>query len=100
MNLTRLLATIIGLLIGPLCLAADTERKTEANVVAELSFTSQRPHSDPFNEITLDALVTDPAGTVRKVPAFWDGGARWKVRYASPVVGKHRWRTVCNDAAD
>jgi hypothetical protein len=78
--------------------AADL--KTEANVVLEIPFTAGRAHADPFNEVTLDVVFTDPAGKTWKVPAFWAGGANWKVRYASPMTGAHRWRSACNDTAD
>lgn len=73
---------------------------TEANVPMEIAFTAQRPHADPFNALTLDVQVTAPDGSAKNVPAFWAGGAVWKVRYASPQTGVHRWRTVCNDAQD
>ena len=73
---------------------------TPANVPAEISFTAANPHEDPFNELTLDVLFTRPDGAVLTVPAFWDGGALWKVRYASDLKGLHRFRTVCSDAAD
>jgi len=79
--------------------AAETWR-TEANVPTEIVFTAQRPHADPFNEVTLDVAFSDAAGTTRKVPAFWAGGARWRVRYASPLVGAHRWESACSDAED
>jgi len=74
--------------------------KTQANVMVELSFAAKQAHADPFNELTLDVVFTDPVGTEWKVPAFWDGGANWKVRYASSTVGIHRWRSACSDAAD
>jgi len=50
--------------------------------------------------VTVDVLFTDPAGMVRKVPAFWAGGVQSEVRYASPLTGAHRWRSVCSDEAD
>src|SRR5436190_7796981 len=74
--------------------------RTEANVPVEISFTARRPHSDPFNDLTMDVTFTDPAGTVRKVPAFWAGGDKWKVRYASPLVGIHPWRSDSSDPTD
>jgi hypothetical protein len=73
---------------------------TEANVPVEIVFTAQRAHADPFTEVRLDVTFTDPAGTTRKVPAFWAGGAKWKVRYASPLTGGHQCRSDCSDAAD
>jgi hypothetical protein len=71
-----------------------------ANVPVEIVFTAERPHSDPFNEVTLDVTFTDPRGAIRKVPAFWAGGAKWSVRYASPLIGAHQWQSVCSDPQD
>jgi len=73
---------------------------TPANVPIELTFTARGAYADPFNQVTLDALLTDPAGVVRRVPAFWAGGKTWKFRYASPLAGTHTFRTECNHAAD
>ncbi|MBI4552585.1 MAG: DUF4038 domain-containing protein, partial [Candidatus Latescibacteria bacterium] len=52
---------------------------------------------DPFHEVEVDVIVTDPDGVERRVPAFWAGGQTWRVRYASPVVGTHRSHSVCSD---
>lgn len=72
----------------------------QANVPVEITLTAQKEHPDPFNAVTLDVNFTDAKGATLKVPAFWAGGNRWKVRYASPMIGAHRWQSVCNDAAD
>ena len=77
-------------------LAAKPIRAT-ANVPVEIIFTSQRQHANPFNDVTLNVAFTAPDGVVRKVPAFWAGGATWKVRYASASVGAHHWRSECSD---
>jgi hypothetical protein len=74
--------------------------RTPANVPAEITFSSAKPYADPFNEVQLDVLFTDPKGGEKLVPAFWAGGNSWKVRYASPLTGKHRWRTQTKDASD
>jgi hypothetical protein len=73
---------------------------TPANVPIELTFTARGAYADPFNQVSLDALVTDPAGVVRRVPAFWAGGKTWKIRYASPLAGTHTFRTECSHSAD
>jgi hypothetical protein len=70
------------------------------NKVAEVTFTANSVHPDPFNQITLDAVFTDPQGKDRRIPAFWAGGNAWKVRYASGIIGLHRFRTECSDPAD
>jgi hypothetical protein len=79
--------------------AADS-LKTEANTVAEISFEAAQPHAKPFTDVVLDVVFTDPAGSQKSVPAFWAGGKLWKVRYSSPVLGRHRYRTQCNVAGD
>jgi hypothetical protein len=80
---------------------AEEERpQVQANVMTEVTYTAKAPHDDPFNTVTLDAVFTDPHGHELKVPAFWAGGDKWKVRYASPEKGTHRYRTVCSDMKD
>ncbi len=70
---------------------------TSQNTVAEWSYVSGRPYGDPFSDVSLDVKFTDPDGTERVVPAFWAGGQRWCVRYASAQAGLHRYVTVCSD---
>ncbi|MBI3853546.1 MAG: DUF4038 domain-containing protein [Verrucomicrobia bacterium] len=80
--------------------AKDIALKTEANVMVELTFTANRTYADPFSEVTLDAIFHDPKGRELRVPAFWAGTNVWKVRYASPVPGTHRFRTACSVTED
>ena len=97
---TIALATLLGVSLARLALAAGPGRQTEANVMVELPFAASIKHDDPFNTITLDVIFTDPAGRELRVPAFWAGEQAWKVRYASPVVGTHRYRSECSDTND
>ena len=73
---------------------------TQQNHVTEWSLRSARDHEDPFNQITLDAIVTGPHGSEQRAPAFWSGGDLWSIRYASAEPGRYAWRTECSDAAD
>lgn len=95
--LPRLLATALALI--SVATQAATYR-TEANVAVEIQFQSARPHADPFNDLTVDVVFTDPVGQPLRVPAFWDGGAIWKARYASSQIGTHRYHTECSDRSD
>lgn len=100
--MSRATRRILSLLFVLACAAhapADV-LKTHANGMAEVTFTARADHADPFNDVTLDVVFTDPGGTQRRVPAFWAGGATWKVRYASSAVGVHRFRSECSDAKD
>ena len=77
-----------------------TMKHTLQNCLVEWSYTSGKAYRDPFNEVELDVVFTDPDGQELTVPAFWAGGETWRVRYASPKVGQHRCRTLCSDPAD
>lgn len=70
--------------------------RVEANRLFEFALTSTKTYNHPFNELTVDVLFTNPQGKTLRVPAFWQGGNIWKVRYASPVVGKHTFVSKCS----
>lgn len=73
---------------------------SQTNVPTEIVFHSTVKRTDPFNDVTMDVDFTDPAGDHHLVPAFWDGRNTWKVRYASPESGAHRYKSICTDTAD
>jgi hypothetical protein len=79
---------------------ARGELSAQANVMVEITCTATRDYRDPFHDVTLDAVFQTPQGRMLKVPGFWAGGREWKVRYASPEVGTHRWRSACSVTAD
>lgn len=70
------------------------------NCMTEFHLEAGKPHADPFNEIEVDVVFADPDGTERTAPAFWSGGNLWRARFASPIIGRHTFRTVCSDASD
>ena len=72
----------------------------EANRVIEVTFTAARDHDDPSRAPDLDVVFTPPGAQAVRVPAFWAGGRTWRVRYASPVVGVHKYVTACTDPND
>ena len=87
-------------LIAIACCAGLTHaesNRTEANRVIEIELRSETQYKNPFTEIELDAIVTQPNGNQLRVPGFWAGGDRWCFRYASNQIGKHTWRTECTD---
>jgi hypothetical protein len=66
----------------------------------ELTFTSSKPYTDPFNNVDMEAVFTGPRGRVITRPAFWDGGNTWRVRFAPTCIGKWKMRTKCTDTAN
>jgi len=57
-------------------------------------------YADPFNDITLDVTFTGPNNTTIVMPAFWDGGYTWKVRFAPTLTGLWSYSTSCSNTAD
>ena len=96
----RSLAGWLGVATALMASAKAPVLKSEANVMAEVTFTARRAYPDPFNQVTLDAVFTDPTGRKLVVPAFWAGTNLWKARYASAILGTHRYRTVCSEKQD
>lgn len=70
------------------------------NCITEWPFTSVKAYSDPFNQVALDVIFTDPDGEEHRVPTFWAGEQTWCVRYATSKMGAHRWRSVCSDESN
>ncbi|MBR2861211.1 MAG: DUF4038 domain-containing protein [Clostridia bacterium] len=62
----------------------------------ELEFTSSKKYDNPFEDVDLD--VTFVCGdTALTVPAFWDGGDTWRVRFALTKEGVWTYSTACTD---
>ncbi|AEE96403.1 DUF4038 domain-containing protein [Mahella australiensis] len=72
----------------------------EQNCMVEWFYVSNKKYKDPFNEVELSAVVTDPDGQERVIPAFWAGGQKWCIRYSSPKTGRHHFCTVCSDVSN
>src|SRR5687768_1512811 len=100
MQKNTLLALLVLTALSAPAIAAEPARETQANVMIEIPFTAAEKYADPFNDVTLDVTFSDPNGKDFRVPAFWAGGSTWKVRYASAVVGTHRFRSESSTAND
>lgn len=64
--------------------------------VFETSFESSKDYANPFIDVQVDVLFEKEAKRW-KVPAFWDGGKIWKVRFAAPETGFYSYRVMSND---
>ena len=67
------------------------------NCMTEWAYRSAKGYTDPFNQVELTVIFTDPDGEQRRVPTFWAGEQTWRVRYASPKAGKHHYQSICSD---
>src|SRR5262245_55415865 len=104
---TRVSRRIRGLGLAIVCasylqraLAGETALDGTVRRPIEWQLESLTTYDDPFNAVDVDVVVTAPDGTVTRVPAFWAGGRRWRVRFASGLSGVHRFRSECTDAGN
>jgi hypothetical protein len=72
----------------------------EKNKVIEFSFYSTKKYKDPFNEIELDVIFTNPEDKEYKIPAFWSGNNVWRVRFAPPATGEYKFISHCSLDSD
>ena len=69
----------------------------ETWVVQEITFVSDKAYADPFCDVDVDLLLFG-GGRLYTIPAFWDGGNTWKVRFVCPAAGTWYYKTVCTDS--
>jgi len=83
--------------------AKGTNKKPEQIqqwLVKEFFFVSAKTYKNGFSDVNLDVVFSHSNGIKFRVPAFWDGGNIWKVRFAPTQVGEWTYRTVCSDSAN
>ncbi|MEP7364139.1 MAG: DUF4038 domain-containing protein [Acidobacteriota bacterium] len=88
------------LLLALLCLAtsgwaADVYRYGRF----EASFTASKDYDDPL-ELNVVADFTGPGRAHVRIPAFWDGGRTWKVRFSPEKTGTWTYRVQASDAQE
>ena len=96
----RKTTVILGIFSCWLNLVAQSIERTtvEANLVTEVTLTSVNRYANPFTEIELNAVVTQPDGNKLRIPMFWVGNNQWSLRYASNTLGEHTYETECSDS--
>lgn len=63
----------------------------------EITLTASEFYENPYCDVLVWMEFTHDTGLKLVRPAFWDGGATWRVRFASPLsVGIWKWTTVGN----
>ena len=92
--LSFVLSAIVSVCLGE-------ERTVPVWTATEFEFQSEKDWTDAqaFNDVTLDVAFTSESGTVLTVPAFWDGGKVWRVRFAPTELGVWKFQTSCKEDA-
>jgi len=68
--------------------------------VVEITLTSSKTYTDPFNQVEVTATFSAPGGEIIIRPAFWNGGNSWKIRFAPTLTGVWKMITSCNDVSN
>ncbi len=85
---------LLLVLISFLPLPAHSEARVPCYGLFELSFNLRSPlPSNPFTEVRVETIFTNPQGRRVKQEGFYDGGQTWKVRIMPSVPGQWRWET-------
>lgn len=64
----------------------------------EITLESAVSYKRPFYDVQVDGVFTHESGKTLTVPAFWDGGNTFRLRFALPLPGAWSCRTVCSDS--
>ncbi len=81
---------------GEIGIIPEETYDAETWVSNEIVFESEKSYSSPFSDVDMDLLLYGD-GKIYTVPAFWDGGSTWKVRFVCPAEGEWSFETVCSD---
>jgi Domain of unknown function (DUF5060) len=63
----------------------------------EVTLEAKGRYANPYVELTAEASLTLPDGTVRTPPLFWDGGNQWRLRVAPHAPGTWKWSVNSRD---
>ena len=97
--LRALLAIALGFIVvvevGRPIVAAEVAPWT----VFETAIESTVAYDNPFTDVEVNVVFTQGDVTWR-VPAFWDGGTTWRVRFAPPRAGEYRYAVEASDSGN
>jgi uncharacterized protein DUF4038/uncharacterized protein DUF5060/collagenase-like protein with putative collagen-binding domain len=91
----------LGIALCILVFSASTALAADYRVgqwqAVEIALTSSVIYTDPFQDVDVTATFTGPGNKTIIRPAFWAGGATWKVRFAPPQTGLWTMTTSATD---
>lgn len=94
----RCLCLAAGLLLFPVTGPAAAPGAVYQYGLFEASFTAAAGYDDPLRDVDVTVEFTAPDGSREQLPAFWDGGRRWVVRFSPNHQGRYTYRSVSRPA--
>jgi hypothetical protein len=65
--------------------------------IFEASHDAAGSYSNPYLEVTAEAVFTRPDGATWRIPLFWDGGQTFRVRVSPDLTGPWSYRVQSSD---
>lgn len=65
--------------------------------VFEIAFKSIGTYENPYMDLSADAEITRPDGSLWKIPLFWDGDKIWKLRTSPDMEGNWSYKINSTD---
>lgn len=94
------LIRIPGLILACTVFLSSCDRKPVPQwSTAELSFEARNHYPNPYTDVEAYAVFVSQSGDSLVRPAFWDGGNKWKVRFAPPRADEE-WTWTLHAAVD
>ena len=75
-------------------------KSTQKWVATDIVLTAKKEYATPYLNQAINCQFTGPQGQKMTIPGFWDGGQKWVIRFAPPVVGKWSYVVSASDTAD
>jgi hypothetical protein len=93
---------VLGFLVALMAFSADSSALAAQFDKIESSFELPQVQGNPFDFTQNDVKVTlaGPEGSTQVVPAFFDGGQTWRVRFFPLVAGKYAISGVTLNGTD
>ena len=70
------------------CNGTRESERVEQWTTYEFALRAEKVYENPYTDVDVWAQFVNDDGDSLRRPAFWDGGAVWKVRFAPPDTGK------------
>ncbi len=71
----------------------------ERNKSIEIAIRTQNQYSNPYLDVEVDFIFASEHHTI-KIPAFWAGENKWKVRFSSHLIGEFQFKSICSNQDD
>lgn len=75
-------------------------KSTQKWIATDIELTAAKTYVNPYLNQAINCQFTGPQGQKMTIPGYWDGGQKWVIRFAPPVVGKWTYTVSAADKAD